>query len=82
MMMALEEVFQTTLDESALATARRWAICALWRRFRVPGSGFRVQASGSEPRTRQANPKLGTGNPEPISLPVLEPNALSWFLRR
>ena len=54
LMMALEEAFQTTLEESALASDRTisqieelmpGAVPGSW--FQVQGSGFRVQGSGS-----------------------------------
>jgi hypothetical protein len=63
LMMALEESFQTTLDESALATAKTVGDlrALIGAGSGVPGSGFRVQASGSEPANQTSEPRnLGT----------------------
>ena len=96
LMMALEEVFQTTLDESALATAKtvgdlRGLIGtgsedpgSSVAGSEVPGSGFRVRGSGSETANRTSEPRnLGTGNPgTDINFPSWNRTRLSWFLRR
>jgi long-chain acyl-CoA synthetase len=89
LMMALEEAFQTTLDESVLTTTKTVGElkALLGSGFPVPGSGFQVPGSGSsvtdpEPGTR--NPEPGTRNPEPepSSQPRWNRTSLSWFLRR
>jgi long-chain acyl-CoA synthetase len=98
LMMALEEAFQTTLDESALATAKTVGDLRglIGVGSSVPGSGFRVRESGLEPAnqtnelrnpgTRNLEPRSPeTRNPEPgtnINFPSWNRTSLSWLLRR
>ena len=87
LMMALEEAFQTTLDESLLTTTKTVGElkAVLGSGFQVPGLGFLIPGSGAsttEPGIR--NPEPGTRNlePEPSSQPRWNRTSLSWFLRR
>ena len=91
LMMALEEAFQTTLDETLLTTSKTVgelkALLGSGSAFQVPGSGFQVPGSGSstnEPEPGKRNLEPGTRNPEPepSSQPRWNRTSLSWFLRR
>ena len=91
LMMALEEAFQTTLDESVLTTSKTVgelrALLGSGSGFPVPGSGFPVPGSGSpasEPEPGTGNLEPGTRNlePEPSAEPRWNRSSPSWFLRR
>ena len=81
LMMALEEAFQTTLEESALSSDRTIGqIDALVRgQESVPGSMFPVPSS-DEPQAPSLKPQAG--RPELIAFPSWNRSAPAWFLRR
>ena len=76
MLMALEEAFQTTLDESMLAEAK--TIGELKRLVETPDPG----GAGARP----ASPSAGRAGPAPtdrlIDFPSWNRTWLSWFIRR
>ena len=92
MMMALEEAFQVTLDESALADAK--TISALEELVKSGISAFALRASagqvrGSAPRASAGHaavsarpPIAGATASEPIAFPSWNRWRVSWFLRR
>jgi long-chain acyl-CoA synthetase len=78
MMMALEEAFHTTLDESELAQAKTIGDLKILVGA-VPGSGFQVPGSaepGSRFQVRSSTPA------EAIDFPSWNRWPISWFLRR
>jgi long-chain acyl-CoA synthetase len=88
MMMALEEAFHVTLDESALAEARSIEDLKTLVGSGVPASALRAaagQARASDPNA-QAGQAGATGfrsSPsEPIAFPSWNRWRISWFLRR
>jgi long-chain acyl-CoA synthetase len=80
LMMALEEAFQTTLEESALSSDRTIAqIAASVGDTAVNPS----QASSLKPHTGEAaGSRSQAGRPETIAFPSWNRTALAWFLRR
>jgi len=82
MLMALEEAFQTTLDESMLAEAN--TIGELKRLVEVPGGtpDLKVRSSMEEmvpPTFRSGEPRA---EPRTIPFPSWNRTWLSWFIRR
>jgi long-chain acyl-CoA synthetase len=79
MMMALEEAFHVTLDESALAEAKTIGDLST-----LVGSGvsaFALRASAGQAATEtQQRPSGASG--EPIAFPSWNRSRISWFLRR
>ncbi|HKV99954.1 MAG TPA: AMP-binding protein [Vicinamibacterales bacterium] len=75
MLMALEEAFQVTLDESSLSEARTLADLASLVRADATPAG----SSGDQLRTQ--NLELKTSN-EPIAFPSWNRSRFAWFLRR
>jgi long-chain acyl-CoA synthetase len=95
MLMALEEAFQTTLDEGMLAETK--TIGELKRLVETPDlkvGGSTDQVGGSTDQvggtTDQAGgskgamkpPTFRSGEPQPISFPSWNRTGLSWFIRR
>ena len=82
LMMALEEAFQTTLDESVLTTARTVGElkALLGSGPQVPGSG--ATAAEPEPGIRNLEPGTRNQEPEPSAEPRWNRTSLSWLLRR
>ena len=84
LMMALEEAFQTTLDEAdARRGARPSAISRRWSRGRSGGPQVR---GPSDPRVRRAGAGPSTAQPDRTrtrsTFPSWNRSRLSWFLRR
>jgi len=90
LMMALEETFQTTLDESVLTTSR-----TVGELKALLGSGFGSGVQGSVPGSSAPGSVPGSGfgsgvpgsvalrrEVEPSSQPSWNRTSLSWFLRR
>jgi long-chain acyl-CoA synthetase len=83
MMMALEEAFQTTLDESALAMAQTVADLKDLVGSGVQGSGVQVPSPGSKTQGAvPSRPSLPSRPEEIIRFPSWNRSRLSWFLRR
>jgi len=89
MLMALEETFQTTLDERMLAEARTISDLDVMVRAegpRVRGSdgpkGPEVPGSESPASTAGPVEDRGAGPTDPIDFPSWNRSRLSWFLRR
>ena len=86
LMMALEEAFQTTMDEAALAgpktiaeIERQLVEVPAFPSFRTPVSG----TSPSESQTTAASTERGKAPPAPpIAFPSWNRSPLAWFVRR
>ena len=75
MLMALEEAFQVTLDESALADAKTLAdLAALVRPESMPGGASADHVGSAKPEVRSVA--------EPIAFPSWNRSRFAWFLRR
>jgi long-chain acyl-CoA synthetase len=75
MLMALEEAFQVTLDESALGEARTLAdLASLVRPDAMPAGATADQVRSSKSEVRSSG--------EPIAFPSWNRSRLAWFLRR
>jgi long-chain acyl-CoA synthetase len=82
LMMALEEAFQVTLDESALAGEKT---VGELRALVAAGSGVHgsgVQGSGSPVRVRGSEVRAAGSDTEKFSFPKWNRSSLAWFLRR
>ena len=81
LMMALEEAFQTTLEESALSSDRRIGEIEALVSGREPDRHSPFPMPGS---SLDARPKthVATGRPETIVFPSWNRSPLAWFLRR
>ncbi|MFI5177882.1 MAG: AMP-binding protein [Vicinamibacterales bacterium] len=74
MLMALEEAFQVTLDESALAGAKTIGdLGALVKPEAMPAAASGDQVGNEKPEVRSS---------EPIAFPSWNRTRLAWFLRR
>jgi long-chain acyl-CoA synthetase len=82
MLMALEEAFQTTLDESMLAEAN--TIGELKRLVEVPGGTPDLKVRGSMEEMEPPTFRSGEPRAEPRTIPFPSWNRtwLSWFIRR
>ena len=75
MLMALEEAFQVTLDESALAEAKTLGdLASLVRADALPAGASADHVRSEKPEAR--------GSGEPIAFPSWNRTRLAWFLRR
>jgi len=82
LMMALEEAFQTTLEESALASGRTIGEIEALVSGTVPGSGFHVPRSGSGVKVPRSLPQASSPKTQAIVFPSWNRSPLAWFLRR
>jgi long-chain acyl-CoA synthetase len=82
LMMALEEAFQTTLDESMLSGSQTVAgLQATLEHAAAPAAGAGEHARGiAEPAARSSGP--ASRRAEPIAFPSWNRTWPSWFLRR
>ena len=80
MLMALEEAFQVTLDESALAGAKTIAdLSTLVRPESALAGPTAARTEDQGPRTEDKGPR---GPAEPIAFPSWNRTHVAWFLRR
>ena len=76
LMMALEEAFQTTIDEARFSAAKTIGDLEELVGSGVPG--FRVPGSGSAP----TDTRVAASDAEPIAFPSWNRSAVGWFIRR
>jgi long-chain acyl-CoA synthetase len=81
-MMALEDAFQTTLDESALEAQR--TIGEIEDIVRSPGAEARAPAAEPLSKTAARAPRAGltAADSGPIAFPSWNRSPLAWFIRR